>query len=56
MAKGRSSFTFVVQDPQRAQAIINEWLNACGFKLVTKRGEQFYSRGDIWSGTGCFQG
>ena len=55
MTKGRSSFSFVVQDPQRAQAIINEWLNACGFKFVTKRGEQFYSRGDVWSGTGCFQ-
>lgn len=50
MAKGRSSFTFYVKEPDKAQALINEWLSVYQFSSVELKGEQCYRRGDAWAG------
>lgn len=48
MIKGRSSFAFLVKEPEKAQALINEWLQVYGFSLINRKGEQYYRRGDAW--------
>ena len=61
MIKGRSSFTFQVKEPEKAQALINEWLQVYKFSFVNRKGERYYRRGDAWVDgyayfTYCIQG
>lgn len=54
MIKGRSSFTVQVKEPEKAQSLINEWLQVYKFSVINQKGEQCYRCGDAWTGYAYF--
>lgn len=46
MKKGRDTFTFQLKEPDKAQALINEWLQAYNFTATNLKGETCYMRND----------
>lgn len=54
MIKGRSSFTIQVKEPEKAQSLINEWLQVYKFSVINQKGEQYYRCGNVWNGYAYF--
>ena len=56
MAKGKSIYTFNIENPAMADNMIKQFLNANGFKYVTKNGLAAYQMADgIWTGKKFFE-
>lgn len=54
MKKGRDTFTFQLKEPDKAQALINEWLQAYNFTVANLKDEPCYTRIDALTGCAFF--
>ncbi len=54
MAKGRTTYSFTVNDPDKAKAIIENWLEEHKFKPADLKGESVYLNKSFWSGRKYF--
>ena len=53
---GKTIYTFMYGgDPVRVNNIVQAWLTANGFSLVSNFGETYYYYNDAWYGNRCFQ-
>lgn len=54
MKKGRDTFIFQLKEPDKAQTLINEWLQVYQFAAFNLKGEPCYRRGDTLVGYAYF--